>query len=267
MTEATENKHNRGIVSFVRRSTHIEGRLARAWEKYAPDYLLDIPHGDHDLGVDPAFSLDAAFVRKKWGNDNSLIVEIGTGQGENIIAAAANHPELNFLGLEVYTPGVAHALLSAGKAELRNVKMAQVNAPELMEVVEPGLLKEVWTFFPDPWPKTKHHKRRVVRNDLADAVHAALADGGAWRIATDIDDYALHVHEVMDTRQDFVIEADVVASLATEHVSKGTADTAKDLPHKDFDESKRFDGRVLTNFERKGLDAGRIIHDFAFRKV
>ena len=162
---------------------------------------------------------------------------------------------------------MAHTVLMAGKNELRNLRMVQVNAPELLSAFEPGVVSEVWTFFPDPWPKTKHHKRRIVQDSLAQAVHAALKDDGVWRIATDIDDYALHVHEVMDARADFANDGEKTVSLATEHVSKGTADLAAQLPHADFSESERFEGRVLTNFEKKGLDAGRVIHDFTYRRV
>ena len=183
------------------------------------------------------------------------------------MVAAAAHPQDNFIGVEVYTPGVAHTVLMAGKNELRNLRMVQVNAPELLSAFEPGVVSEVWTFFPDPWPKTKHHKRRIVQDSLAQAVHAALKDDGVWRIATDIDDYALHVHEVMDARADFANDGEKTVSLATEHVSKGNADLAAQLPHADFSESERFEGRVLTNFEKKGLDAGRVIHDFTYRRV
>ncbi|OXN00744.1 tRNA (guanosine(46)-N7)-methyltransferase TrmB [Bifidobacterium vansinderenii] len=257
---------HRELMSFVRRSSRLDKRLQKAWDNYAGTYLLDLPQvGGRELSVDPDFHFDRAFAERTWGNGNPLIVEIGTGQGENIVAAAQNNPETNFLALEVYRPGVAHALLKAGKYELSNLRVAEVNAPDLMKVCETGLLEEVWTFFPDPWPKTRHHKRRIVQDALAVDVHRALRRGGLWRIATDIEDYALHVHEVMDGRDDFENTGTITVSLPTEHVSKGTADTAASLPHADFSESERFDGRVLTNFEKKGIDAGRVIHDFAYR--
>ncbi len=101
----------------------------------------------------------------------------------------------------------------------------------------------------------KHHKRRIVQPQLAQSIHGALADGGAWRIATDIEDYALHVHEVMDGRTDFRNAGTIAVSLPTGHVGKGNAELADDMPHADFTESERFDDRVLTNFEKKGLAA------------
>lgn len=262
-----EARRGRPVLSFVRRSGRLDARLQRAWDRYAGEYLLDVNAGEGSLTVRPGVTFDGAYVREMWGNDNPLIVEIGTGQGENVVAAAAAHPELNFLALEVYDPGVAHTLLLAGKQGLGNLRVAQVNAPELFKVMADGVAQEVWTYFPDPWPKMRHHKRRIVQPELAGLVHRALVPGGVWRIATDIEDYALHVHEVMDAMPGFENVGGVTVSLPTEHVGKGNAETAVDLPHADFVESPRFEGRVLTNFERKGLEAGRVIHDFAYRTV
>lgn len=262
-----EARRGRPVLSFVRRSGRLDARLQRAWDRYAGEYLLDVNAGEGSLTVRPGVTFDGAYVREMWGNDNPLIVEIGTGQGENVVAAAAAHPELNFLALEVYDPGVAHTLLLAGKQGLGNLRVAQVNAPELFKVMADGVAREVWTYFPDPWPKMRHHKRRIVQPELAGLVHRALVPGGVWRIATDIEDYALHVHEVMDAMPGFENVGGVTVSLPTEHVGKGNAETAVDLPHADFVESPRFEGRVLTNFERKGLEAGRVIHDFAYRTV
>lgn len=258
--------YGRKVLSFVRRSPRLDDRLQRAWDTYAHDYLLSgINAGEGSLDPRADLTLDTAYVQRVWGNANPLVIEIGSGQGENVAAAAEVHPELNFLALEVYDPGVAHTLLLAGKRGLRNLRIAQVNAPELMKAVAPGVVSEVWTFFPDPWPKMKHHKRRIVQPELAADVRRALADGGVWRIATDIEDYALHVHEVMDGRDDFANAGALTVSLPTEHVGKGNAADAAGLPHADFAESERFEGRVLTNFEKKGLAAGRVIHDFTYR--
>ncbi len=95
-------------------------------------------------------------------------------------------------------PGVAHTLLLAGKQGLTNIRVAQVNAPELFKVTAAGTVGRGMDFFPDPWPKKKHHKRRIVQKAMAGAFIARWSTHGVWRIATDIEDYALHVHEVMD---------------------------------------------------------------------
>ncbi|WP_314688739.1 tRNA (guanine-N7)-methyltransferase [uncultured Bifidobacterium sp.] len=257
----------RPVLSFVRRSGRLDERLRRAWDRYSDRFLLDLSSHPGALDVRRGIRLDRAFVDRVWGVGVPLVVEIGTGQGENIAAAAGSHPDIGFLALEVYDPGVAHTLLLAGRDGLDNLRVAQVNAPELFAVADAGVVREVWTFFPDPWPKMRHHKRRLVQPALAGDVRRALGTGGMWRLATDIDDYALHVHQVMDGRAGFENLGGRTVSLPTEHVGKGTADEAEMLPHADFTESSRFAGRVLTNFERKGLEAGRTIHDFAYRAV
>lgn len=262
--ESRSPLRNREVFSFVRRSSRLDRRLQKAWDTYAGEYLLDLC-GERELSVARDFRFTRDYVAHEWGDgDRPLIVEIGTGQGENVVAAAQSRGDVNFLALEVYQPGVAHTLLKAGKYGLSNLRVAQVNAPELLAACETGLLDEVWTFFPDPWPKMRHHKRRIVQPSLARQVRRSLKRGGVWRIATDIDDYALHVHEVMDSFDGFRNTGTVTVSLATGHVGKGNADDARLMPHADFMESERFSGRVLTNFERKGLDAGRTIHDFTY---
>lgn len=256
--------YGRKVLSFVRRSARLDDRLQRAWDAYADRYLLPIAEREGSLSVPEGFALTEDYVREAFGNANPLVVEIGSGQGENIVAAAAADPHRNFLALEVYDPGVAHTMLLAGKQGLENLRIAQVNAPELIAAAQPGVIDEIWTFFPDPWPKMRHHKRRIVQPELAADVRRALRDGGVWRIATDIEDYALHVHEVMDGAPGFSNAGSLIVSLPTEHVGKGNADEAAALPHADFTESERFAGRVLTNFEKKGLAAGRVIHDFSY---
>ena len=255
----------RSIVSYVRRSEKLNDRLARAWAQYSSRYLLDLGQAEGSLTVAEDLCCDIAMVRSVWGRDTPLIVEIGSGQGENVVASAREHPDRNYLALEVYQPGLAHTMLMAGKSDLDNLRLAQVNAPDFLSRMDPELIKEVWTFFPDPWPKMKHHKRRLVQPALAEDLAKCLVPGGIWRIATDIEDYALHVHEVMDGNPKFRNLGTLPVSLPTQHVGKGTADQAKSLPHAMFMESERFEGRIVTNFERKGIQAGRVIHDLTYQ--
>ena len=265
--ENTMQAKQRTVLSFVRRSGRLDERLQHAQERYASQYLLDVNKAPGSFRLREDLLITPEWIKDTWGNNNPLIVEIGSGQGENIVAAAERLPETNFLALEVYDPGVAHTMLLAGKQGLTNLRIAQINAPDFFAACDCGVLEEVWTFFPDPWPKMRHHKRRIVQPELASTIHRALREDGMWRIATDIEDYALHVHEVMDSREDFANVGELKVSLPTEHVGKGTADTASVLPHAEFSESERFAGRVLTNFERKGLEAGRTIHDFTYRAL
>lgn len=255
------------VLSFVRRSGRLDDRLQRAWDNYAGTYLLDIAAGNL-LDVREGVTLDRAFVESAWGNDNPLIVEIGTGQGENVVAAAAAHPETNFLALEVYDPGVAHTLLLAGKQGLTNIRVAQVNAPELFKVTAAGTVAEVWTFFPDPWPKKKQpqapHRAEGQGRQTFIARWSQTASGVSPPTSRTM---PWHVHEVMDGLDGWKNLGSVTVSLPLEHVGKGNADMAADMPHADFTESERFEGRVLTNFEKKGLAAGRVIHDFTYQAV
>jgi tRNA (guanine-N7-)-methyltransferase len=263
--DETSPAPRRPVLSFVRRSGRLDKRLQKAWDRYAEEYILPLNAEEDSLGVRQGLSFGSGEISAYWGNEHPLIVEVGTGQGENIVAAAASHPELNFLALEVYDPGIAHTMLLAGKQGLRNLRIGQLNAPELFAHMQPGCIEQVWTFFPDPWPKMKHHKRRIIQQPFARSVSRALVDDGVWRIATDIEDYALHIHEVLDGMDCLSNIGERTVSLPTGHVGKGTAGEAANLPHQDFLESTRFDGRVLTNFEQKGIAAGREIHDFTYR--
>jgi tRNA (guanine-N7-)-methyltransferase len=144
---------------------------------------------------------------------------------------------VNFLGLEVYVPGVAQTLVTMRHAGVDNIRLVIVNAPEAFAtMIAPASVQEVRTWFPDPWHKARHHKRRLITVGFTELVAHVLAPDGVWRIATDWEDYAEWIADVLAT---------------SPHLEGGPVD--------------RFDGRVVTRFERKGLDAGRVIHDFESR--
>ncbi|MGP7960626.1 tRNA (guanosine(46)-N7)-methyltransferase TrmB [Sanguibacter sp. A247] len=226
-------------VSFVRRSGRLTDGQAKALERAGAHYLLDLPRDVARTSVDPAWRFDAAAV---YGRSAPLVVEVGSGMGENAVAAAATDPSRDVLALEVYLPGLAQTILGAERDGVTNLRLAQVNAPELFATaIEPGTVDEVWVFFPDPWHKTRHHKRRLVQPSFCDAVARVLRPGGVWRVATDWEPYADHVREVLRGRSDLV---PLVAG------SDGVVD--------------RDEGRVLTTFEAKGLRAGRAVTDLAY---
>ncbi|MBD9699100.1 tRNA (guanosine(46)-N7)-methyltransferase TrmB [Flavimobilis sp. GY10621] len=229
-------------VSFVRRSGRLTDGQARALERSGPQMLLDVPRDVARTSVDPAWRLDVAEV---FGRTAPLVVEVGSGMGENAVAAAAADPSRDVLALEVYLPGLAQAVLAGDRDGVTNLRLAQVNAPELFATaLAPASVDEVWVFFPDPWHKTRHHKRRLVQPSFCDEVARVLRPGGVWRLATDWEPYADHVREVLRGRADLV---PLVAG------SDGVVE--------------RFDGRVLTTFEAKGLRAGRTITDLAYVRV
>jgi tRNA (guanine-N7-)-methyltransferase len=221
-------------VSFTRRGGRLTERQNAAWDALAATHVLDLPRSGASTSVDPEFRLNPSAT---FGRDAPLIIEIGSGRGESLVAAAEASPGVNFLGLEVYVPGVAQTLVTMRHAGVANVRLAIVNAPEAFStMIAPASVREVRTWFPDPWHKARHHKRRLITVGFTELVARVLEPDGVWRIATDWEDYAEWIQDVLTT---------------SPHLVGGPVD--------------RFDGRVVTRFERKGLDAGRVIHDFESR--
>ena len=224
----------RETVSFRRRGGRLTERQQRAWDDLHASHVVDVPRNGSSTSVDPGFRLDTAAL---FGRAASLVVEVGSGRGEALVAAASEHPEQDFLGLEVYVPGVAQTLVTMRHQGVTNVRLAVVNAAEaLATMLPPASVRELWTWFPDPWHKKRHHKRRLVTVPFTELVARVLEPGGTWRFATDWDDYAEVVSAVIDAS-----------------------------PHVDGGPVPRYDGRVLTRFERKGIADGRHIHDLAAR--
>ncbi|MCL1899254.1 MAG: tRNA (guanosine(46)-N7)-methyltransferase TrmB [Promicromonosporaceae bacterium] len=248
MTEEAP-KFWRRTVSYVRRTERLTEAQQRAWDHRRDAYLVEVPRGGSTLSVDPRWVLDPAAV---FGRRAPLVVEIGTGRGENVVAAAAREPGCDFLGVEVYTPGVAQAMVRADKAAgeagqgggLGNLRLLQVDAALLLETsLAPGSVDELWIFFSDPWPKKKHHKRRLVSAEFLLLCARVLKPGGVLRLATDWENYAEQMLEL------------------------GNACPALRNEGGDGAFSPRFEGRVLTAFEQRGINAGRAIHDLTYRRV
>lgn len=213
----------------------------RAWRELAPQYLIEVPRGAAATSILPGSTIDPVAV---WGRDAALIVEVGSGQGHAIVHAAAAHPAIDFLAVEVYLAGLARTMLDADRAGATNLRLVEANAPEVLQHLLPAAsVDELWVFFPDPWHKKKHTKRRLVTDEFAAIAASALRDGGMLRLATDWEDYAVQMRDVLDRAPDFTRAFD----------APGWAD--------------RFDGRVLTAFERKGARAGREIRDLAYRRT
>ena len=226
-------------VSFIRRSGRLSTPQQVALERSGPTYVVDVPRAIARTSVDPDYVLDPSVV---FGRSAPLVVEIGSGMGECVIAAATANPAVDHLALEVYLPGIAQAVRGAERAGLANVRLIQANAPEVFATALPAAsVDEVWVFFPDPWHKARHHKRRLVTSSFVDLVARVLKPGGVWRLATDWRPYAEQMIEVIGA-------SDAFAPLVLG--SDGTA--------------PRFDGRVLTTFEAKGHRAEREVTDLAY---
>ena len=212
----------------------------RAWAELAPAYVIEAPRDVASTSIRPGASIDPVAV---WGREAPLIVEIGSGQGHAIVHAASSRPGDDFLAIEVFRAGLARTMLDADRAGARNLRLVEANAPEVLQhLLPPASVDELWVFFPDPWHKKKHTKRRLVTDEFARIAAGALRDGGMLRLATDWEDYALQMREVLSAAADFE------PAFAGEWAPRPA-------------------GHVLTEFGRKGERVGREIRDLTYRRV
>ncbi len=223
-----DGRRIREVLSYSRRGNRFTPQQRDAWAAHHEAWV--IPEQDVD---DPGFRL-----ADRFGRSAPLVVEIGSGVGEATGVLAAARPAYDVLALEVWRPGVASSLAQVAQAGATNVRFCSVDAVWMLEnVVAPGGVAELWTFFPDPWPKLRHHKRRLVDAPFAGLVASRLAPGGVWRLATDWVDYADQMRTVLDSQPAF--DGGVVP---------------------------RWAERPVTKFERKGLEAGRAITDLCYTR-
>lgn len=132
------------------------------------------------------------------------VIEIGFGMGNCLVELAQNNPQVNFIGIEVYLAGIGATLAAIDELGLKNIKLYQGDAVEILKHQIPDeSLTAVLLFFPDPWPKRKHHKRRIVQPDFVDTVHRCLLPGGYFHLATDVADYANHMAQVVNSHHQF----------------------------------------------------------------
>lgn len=224
---ANDDSPRRTVRSFVRREGRMtpaqERAFERLWERFGIDF------------VPAPLDFDAVFGRRA-----ERVLEIGFGNGETLVQQAAADPGRDFVGVEVHRPGVGHCLLAAEKCNLQNLKVLAHDAVEVLrEQVPAGSLQRVNVYFPDPWPKKRHHKRRLLQPPFLDLVAARLAPGGSLRVATDWQNYAEHIDEV------------VAASGTLRIVER--REHAGDAPL----------DRPVTKFERRGLAQGHRIVDWS----
>jgi tRNA (guanine-N7-)-methyltransferase len=229
----------REIVSFVRRSARLTSGQRRAWEEHHRRWVLDVPRGDTETSVAPGEPLDLAAV---FGRTAPLVVEIGSGTGSSLVPMAQQRPDSNVLAFEVYQPAVAATLARLARDGVDNVRLLQADAVEgLTVLLPPTSVDAVWVFFPDPWHKSRHHKRRLLTPGFVDLLASRMTPGAELRLATDWEDYAVAMRQVLDQHDDFV----------NEHPG-GWA--------------PRWADRPVTRFEERGLAAGRPVHDLTYRR-
>ncbi|HEX6997561.1 MAG TPA: tRNA (guanosine(46)-N7)-methyltransferase TrmB [Gammaproteobacteria bacterium] len=222
--------HLRRVRSFVRRPGRITAAQRRALDTLAPRYRL--PRGGR-------LDLDAVFGRRA-----PRVLDVGFGDGEALVTAAVNFPHLDYLGIEVHEPGIGHLLLLLEQAGLANVRVIEGDAADVLpEMLADAGIAAVNLFFPDPWPKKRHHKRRLVQPPFVAEVARVLEDGGLLHVASDWAGYVEHTRGVLAASEQFVEE------------------TAPDLCHNPL----AF--RAPTKFERRGRRLGHEIVDLYYRRV
>jgi len=222
--------HPRSIRSFVTRAGRTTAAQQRALATLWPKY-----------GVD--FAVQPLEPRALFGRAAPCTLEIGFGNGENLLALAAAHPERDFLGVEVHRPGIGRLLLGLEAHALGNVRVICHDAVEVLaQQIAPESLGEILILFPDPWPKKRHHKRRLIQTPFAETLASRLCRGGVLRLATDWEPYALQMLEVLS------------AIRGLENLAAGRA----------F--SERAGERAPTRFERRGERLGHAVWDLNFRR-
>lgn len=231
MTNATEADKTRSIRSFVLRQGRITAGQERAFAEHWPRYGLD---------ASDALRLDA---RALFGDDRDLNLEIGFGNGESLVQMAQAAPDAGYIGIEVHRPGVGHALLAAAAAGLDNLRLIRHDAVAILrDHVADGTLARVQIYFPDPWPKARHHKRRIVQKPFTDLIWRKLRAGGEIHCATDWAEYAEWMRDVFASDDKWQ--------------NLGGADGYAPRP----------DWRPQTKFERRGERLGHGVWDLRYRK-
>jgi tRNA (guanine-N7-)-methyltransferase len=227
----SDSGHPRAIRSFVTRSGRITPAQERALEELWPKY--GVAPGDAALDLDGLF-----------GRRARRVAEIGFGNGDNLLALAISRPQEDFLGIEVHRPGVGRLLLQLEEHAVGNVRVICADAVDVLQrCLGVGALDEILILFPDPWPKKRHHKRRLIQPAFAALAAERLKSGGTLRLATDWEPYA----------------AEMLATLAAEPRLKNVAAEGGFIP--------RPTERSPTRFERRGERLGHQVWDLEFRRV
>ncbi|SEP13907.1 tRNA (guanosine(46)-N7)-methyltransferase TrmB [Aquisalimonas asiatica] len=191
MTTDTDTAHHRHVRSFVRR----EGRMTEAQQR-----ALDALFARYGLAAGET-PLDYAAI---FGREAPVVLEVGFGNGESLATMAAAHPERDYIGVEVHRPGIGRLLNLVEQQGLENVRVIDHDGVEVMKhQIPPASLAGIQLYFPDPWPKKRHHKRRIVQPDWVALAASRLEPGGWLHMATDWENYALHMHEVMEASTAF----------------------------------------------------------------
>ncbi len=217
----------RKIQSFVKRSSRLTVSQTQGLKELWDDYAI-MPNGVIDFS-------------QVFGNIQDVVLEIGFGNGNSLIKMAQNNPQLNYVGIEVYEAGLGCLINNIHTKQLKNLKVMRGDAVEILETnIANDALSGLQLFFPDPWHKRKHHKRRIVQQYFLDLIAKKIKKGGFCHMATDWQHYARHMMQALETNKNF----------------KNTQNTHTYIPRPEF--------RPLSKFEKRGNQLGHEIWDLMF---
>ena len=223
-----ETKPLRKIQSFVRRSGRLSKAQSTGLNELWPTYGVNLDN--------KTINLDELFNKPQ-----SVTLEVGFGNGDSLLEMALQQPQNNFLGIEVYEAGIGRLINEANKKQISNLKIIKGDAVEILENnIEDDSISCLQLFFPDPWHKKKHHKRRIIQTSFLDTLKNKLINGGIVHVVTDWEDYAEHIMETMENHPDF-------KNTAGDHIY-----------------SARPKHRPLTKFENRGQKLGYGVWDIIF---
>lgn len=226
-----EQQKTRTLKSYVIRGNRMTDGQEKAWKLHWPAFGLDEQDGMQNWS-------------ELFGNDHPLVLEIGFGMGASLVAMAQASPELNFIGVEVHRPGVGSLMMQATDAGVTNLRVFCCDANVVLENCIPeAALHRVQLYFPDPWHKTRHQKRRIVQPEFVQRIRRSLTVGGVFHLATDWEHYARHMLKVLNA--------------APGLVNLSELSTYCDKP----------DYRPDTKFENRGIKLGHGVWDLLFRRA
>ncbi len=232
---ASEPPLYRRIRSFVLREGRLTKGQQQALDTLFPRFGVSLAQGRLDL--------DTLFGRSP-DDPAAKILEIGFGNGASLAKMAVQHPENDYFGIEVHRPGVGNLLLQIEELGLKNIRVSHDDAIDVLQQQIPEqALDAVYLFFPDPWHKRKHHKRRIVQPDFAQLIHSRLKPGGIFHMATDWRHYAEHMLKIMSAAEGF----------------ENNAGAGCYTPRPEY--------RPLTKFEQRGQRLGHGVWDLIFRRI
>lgn len=224
-----QEKPHRPIRSFVLRQGRLTVGQQRAFDSLWPRFGIDYDGQPIDFSA-------------LFDNDNPVFLEIGFGNGESLASMAQEHPEHNYLGIEVHGPGVGHLLIRIETLGLENIRILRHDAIEVLKhCITTNSLQGLFLFFPDPWHKKRHHKRRILNPDFVTELGRVIRPGGFFHAATDWEDYALQMMAVLS---------------AADTLFENSAGAGQYTPRPDY--------RPLTKFEQRGHRLGHGVWDLIF---